>query len=154
ESVSYGFRERLREMERHPRILSAGLATVQPWLDIPELGSAVVIVADGDADLGREHCARLAAEGWARRRGDLPGPVPVEEAVRRAHDAADGLVVLSDSADSTTSGAPGDSTWVLRELLRYDWPRPALVTLVDPEVVEDARRAGVDNDLDALLGGK
>lgn len=154
ESVSYGFRERLQELERHPKILAAGLATVQPWLDIPEFGSAVVVVADDDADLAREQSAGLAADVWARRRDYLPDLVPVDEAVRRAHDAADGLVVLSDSADSTTSGAPGDSTWVLRELLRHDWPRPALVTLVDPEVVEDARRAGIGNDLDALLGGK
>jgi microcystin degradation protein MlrC len=153
-SVSYGFREMLQELERHPRILSAGLATVQPWLDIPDLGSALVVVADGDADLAREQCARLAAEVWARQREYLPELVPVEEAVRRAHAEADGLVVLSDSADSTTSGAPGDSNWVLRELLRYDWPRPALVALVDPEVVESARRAGIGNDLDTLLGGK
>jgi microcystin degradation protein MlrC len=154
ESVSYAFRERLQEMERHPKILSAGLATVQPWLDIPELGSAVVVVADGDADLAREQCARLASEVWARRRDYLPELVPVEEAVRQARAEAGGLVILSDSADSTTSGAPGDSTWVLRELLRYDWPRPAPVTLVDPEVVDEARRAGIGSDLDALLGGK
>jgi microcystin degradation protein MlrC len=64
------------------------------------------------------------------------------------------LVVLSDSADATTSGAPGDSNWVLRELLRHDWPRPALVTLVDPEIVETARRRGVGAELTAEVGGK
>src|SRR5947209_8113286 len=47
-SVSFGFRERLQALERRPAILSAGLATVQPWLDIPDLGSAVLDVADGD----------------------------------------------------------------------------------------------------------
>src|SRR5205823_524235 len=49
-SVSYNLRERLEALEANPRILAAGLATVQPWLDIPELGSAVVIVAE-DAEL-------------------------------------------------------------------------------------------------------
>ncbi|HZY84083.1 MAG TPA: M81 family metallopeptidase, partial [Gemmataceae bacterium] len=121
-SVSHGLRLRLQELEADSRVLSAGLATVQPWLDIPELGSSVLVVTDGDADLARSECARLAAEVWERRREYLPELVPVAEAVRVAHDNADGLVVLSDSADSTTSGAPGDSNWVLRELLRYDWP--------------------------------
>jgi microcystin degradation protein MlrC len=152
--VSYGFRQRVQELETGSRILSAGLATVQPWLDIPDLGSAVLVVADGDGELARRECARLAAEVWERRREYLPELVPVAEAVRAAHENADGLVVLSDSADATTSGAPGDSNWVLRELLRYDWPRPALVTLVDPELVEAARQRGVGAELSAALGGK
>jgi microcystin degradation protein MlrC len=61
--------------------------------------------------------------------------------------------VLGDGADATTSGAPGDSTHVLRELLRYDWPRPALVTLVAPEVVAAAQALGVGGELCAALGG-
>lgn len=153
-SVSHGLRRQLQELEADPRILAAGLATVQPWLDIPELGSAVVVVADRDAALARSSCSRLAAEVWQRRRDYLPELVPVAEAVRQAHDLAEGgLVVLSDSADSTTSGAPGDSTHVLAELLKYHWPRPALVTLVAPEVVEEARRHGVGAELTTPLGG-
>ncbi len=152
-SVSHAFKQRLQELERQPPVLAAGLATVQPWLDVPELGTAVVVVTDGDADLAAAACGEVAAEVWRRRRDYLPELVPVEDAVRQAHQEAGGLVVLSDSADATTSGAPGDSTWVLGELLKYDWPRPALVTLVSPEVVEEARRAGVGADLTATLGG-
>ena len=55
--------KRCKRWEREPRILAAGLATVQPWLDIPGLGSAVVVVTDGDADLARERCARTGGVG-------------------------------------------------------------------------------------------
>ena len=75
---------------------------------------------------------------WQRRRDYLPELTPLEDAVRQAHQT-DGLCILSDSADATTAGAPGDSTWLLRELVKYDWPRPALVTLVAPEVVAEAQ---------------
>ncbi len=153
-SVSYALRERLQELERDPRLLAAGLATVQPWLDIPELGSAVVIVANGDGELARTICGEFAADVWRRRRDYLPELISVADGVRFAHENNEGLVVLSDSADSTTSGAPGDSNWVLRELLRYDWPRPALVTLVDSDLVEAARQRGVGEELTAELGGK
>jgi microcystin degradation protein MlrC len=153
-SVSHGIRLRLQEMESQPRILSAGLATVQPWLDIPDLGAAVVVVADGEQSLAHSLCGELAEEIWRRRREYLPELVPVAEAVRQAHDIRDGLVVLSDSADSTTSGAPGDSTWVLRELLKYDWPRPALVTVVAPEVVALAQERGPGAELVVPVGGK
>jgi microcystin degradation protein MlrC len=153
ESVGYRFRERLQETEKDPRILSAGLATVQPWLDIPDLGSSVLVVSDGDPELAQSCCAELAAEVWNRRRDYLPELTPLADAVRQAHEIADGLVVLSDCADSTTSGAPGDSTWVLRELLRYDWRGPALVTLVSPEVVARAREVRIGKELTATLGG-
>lgn len=152
-SVSHAFRKRLQEMEAQPTVLSAGLATVQPWLDIPELGSAVLVVSDGDAELASSLCSGLASEVWQRRRDYLPELTGLEEAVRQAHDNSSGLVVLSDSADSTTSGAPGDSTWVLRELLKYDWARPALVTFVAPDVVTEAARRGVGAQWQTPLGG-
>ena len=153
-SVSFAFRQRLAELESRPRVLAAGLATVQPWLDIPEFGSAVLVVTDADGGLAETECGRLAADVWQHRRDYLPELVEVEQGVRDAFDRASGLTVLSDSADATTSGAPGDSTWVLRELLKYDWPRPALVTLVAPEVVDEARRLGAGAELTTPLGGK
>lgn len=152
-SVSHALRLRLQAMEAQPTVLTAGLATVQPWLDIPELGSAVLVTSDGDEHLARSLCDELAELLWNRRHDYLPELVPLEAAVREAHEARDGLVVLSDSADSTTSGAPGDSTWLLRELLKYGWPRPALVTLVSPEVVDLARQRGVGAELTTPLGG-
>jgi microcystin degradation protein MlrC len=152
-SISYSFRQKVQALEAEPKILSAGVATVQPWLDIPELGSAVMVVSDGARAAAQARCAELAAMVWQHRRAYRPTLVPVADAVREAFETRDGLVVLSDSADSTTSGAPGDSTWVLRELLKYDWPRPALVTLVAPEVVAEAQRRGVGADLTTPLGG-
>jgi microcystin degradation protein MlrC len=135
-------------------VLTAGLATVQPWLDVPDLGSAAVVVTDGDAELARRRCAELAAHVWERRRDYLPDLVSVEEGVRTANAEADGLVVLSDSADATTSGAPGDSSHLLRAMAKCGWPRPALVTLVDPELVAEAARRGVGAEFVAALGGK
>ncbi len=153
-SVSHALRERLETLERQPGILSAGLATVQPWLDIPEMGSSAIVVTESDGSLAGRTCEEIAAEVWRRRREYLPELVSVEDGVRAAHENKEGLVVLSDSADSTTSGATGDSTAVLSELLKYDWPRPALVTLVDPDLVEMARQRGIGAEMTTEVGGK
>jgi microcystin degradation protein MlrC len=152
-SVSYALRERLQALEAQPNILSVGLATVQPWLDVPELGSAVVVTAT-DPELAARVCREIAAEVWRRRYEYLPELVSVADGVRTAYENQEGLVVLSDSADSTTSGATGDSTAVLRELLKYDWPRPALVTLVDADAVEIARQQGRGAEITTEVGGK
>jgi microcystin degradation protein MlrC len=153
-SVSYALRERLQTLERQPGILTAGLATVQPWLDIPELGTSVVMVTEGDAGLAARTCTEIAAEVWRQRRDYLPELVSVADGVRAAYENEKGLVVLSDSADATTSGATGDSTAVLSKLLRYDWLRPALVTLVDADAVEMARQRGVGAEITTEVGGK
>jgi microcystin degradation protein MlrC len=152
-SVSHGFRECLQAWETEPRVLCAGLATVQPWLDIPELGSAVLVTTDGDPALAATLASELGAEVWRRRREYLPTLLEVEDAVRAAHAQSEGLTVLGDGADATTSGSTGDGTALLQELVRYDWPRPALVPLVAPELVAEARRRGVGAEWDALLGG-
>jgi microcystin degradation protein MlrC len=153
-SVSYALRERLQAIEGEAGILCAGIATVQPWLDIPELGSSVVVVGEGDGEIARKRCGEIAAEVWRRRRDYLPELVSVKDGVRMAYDNPSGLVVLSDSADATTSGSTGDSTEVLSEMLLYDWPGPALVTLVDPDAVESAQRLGVGATDTWELGGK
>ncbi|HEX5103012.1 MAG TPA: M81 family metallopeptidase [Pirellulaceae bacterium] len=152
-SVSFAFRERLQALEREPGILAAGIATVQPWLDIPELGSAVLVVAEGDNPATQTACDRLASELWQRRRDYLPELTPLPKAVHLARECREGLVVLSDSADATTSGAPGDSTWLLGELLKYEWPRGALVTLVSPAAVDLAAQAGAGYSRSFTLGG-
>jgi microcystin degradation protein MlrC len=153
QSISHQFKQQLVALEAAPGILAAGLATVQPWLDIPELGTAVVVVADNDHARASAACAGLADAFWQRRREYLPSLVPVNEAVRRAHENHAGLTVLSDSSDATTSGAPGDSTWLLAELLKYNWQRLALVTLVAPEVVTAAERLDAGGEFHGPVGG-
>jgi microcystin degradation protein MlrC len=155
DSVSHSLRQHLVRLEQTPGILTAGLATVQPWLDIPELGSAVIVVSDNQTELARDSCRELADHVWDRRRDYLPELLEAEDAVAQAHElCAEGLVVISDSADATTSGAPGDSTYLLHEMLQYDWPRPALVTLVDAGLVEQLHDQAPGVTWKGRVGGK
>jgi len=151
--VSVDLKRALVELETQPTVLTAGLATVQPWLDIPDFGSSVLVTTDGDEQLARRSCAMIAAELWRRRCEYLPQLVTIEDAVAKAHANPTGLVVLSDAADATTSGAPGDSVWILRELLKYTWPREALVTLVSPATVALATQLGSGQAIHTRLGG-
>jgi microcystin degradation protein MlrC len=151
--ISVDLKRRLQELEARPEVLAAGLATVQPWLDIPDLGSATIVTTDGDPHLAADLARELATELWQRREEYLPELLSVEDAVARAHSNPAGLVVLSDAADATTSGAPGDSVWVLEELLKRDWPRPVLVTIVAPDIVQGAEKLGVGGRWSGSIGG-
>src|SRR5439155_163920 len=69
--------------------------------------------------------------------------------------AADGRpVVLADIADNTGGGAAGDTTEILRELLRVG-ARPATVACVwDADAVQACARAGVGATVTVDVGGK
>ncbi len=153
DSVSFDHCNRLRELERLSGVLTVGLATVQPWLDIPELGTSVIVVTDDDESRSEELATKFASQVWESRDRYMPTLTEPADAVRAAFETP-GLVVLSDPADATTSGAPGDSTHLLRELLKHDWRRQVLVPLVSPEIVDVAKSATVGETLNIEVGGK
>jgi len=59
---------------------------------------------------------------------------------------------LAESSDSTGSGSPGDSTGVLKHLVRAPLTGPAAIFLVDPAAVETAIKAGVGSTVTLNVG--
>jgi microcystin degradation protein MlrC len=133
----------------------ATVFAVQPWLDVAEMGFAAVVVTDDDPALATDLACRLARAAWNERdafmRIEL---VPVEEAIQRALAAPEGPIVLSDCADGTGAGSPGDATAVIAALLAADPPVPAYVCVRDAEAAAEAARLGVGARFDGFVGGK
>lgn len=144
-----------REMEERPGVVSVSTFPMQPWLDVPEAGWTAVVYTDDDPCLAQELAAELANKAWALREKmwELDRLSP-QEAIRQAVAAVEGPIVLTDSGDCVSSGAPGDSTCLLKEMLKQNVGGPAFMTMFDPEVVELALAAGVGSEVTALVGGK
>jgi len=64
-----------------------------------------------------------------------------------------GTVILTDAADATSSGAPGDSNAILRALVARGYPKRALAPIVDPPAVRAAFAAGVGSTVTTEVGG-
>ena len=71
----------------------------------------------------------------------------------RLAEETEGLTVFSDAADSTASGASGDSNAILKGLLQYNYSKRALIPIVDAPAVEAAYRTGVGGRFTWPLGG-
>lgn len=144
----------MREAEARGECLLANLYPVQPWLDVPQLASSVVVATDGDPA-----AANAVADRYAARFGELRDALgerrwqPERVAIKVAALERAPLVI-SDAADSTNSGAPGDSAVLLRAFLESGAPGPILLSLVDPIAAEACGRAGVGCSLTLPLGGK
>lgn len=135
--------------------LAVSLFPVQPWLDIPDLGYAALVVTDNDPDGARRIAAALADEAWRRRVECDPKLTTLGDAIRRALAAERGPVVVGDSGDAPSGGAPGDSNAVLAALLAHradQTGRTVLLTLVDAAAVRMAHENGVGAQVTLSLG--
>lgn len=144
-----------REMETRPGVVSASCFPMQPWLDIPEGGWAAVVVTNDNRQRAEELAAELAQLAWDLRENFWrQDSIPPEAAIRRAVAAENGLIILSDTGDSVFGGASGDSTVILREMLRQNITQTALVPMADTEAVDIAINAGEGSTITVKLGGK
>lgn len=133
---------------------SVGLFPVQPWLNVCDLATSVLVYG-GDARTVVAAADELAGALWARRAAFFDFPMlPPAEAVAAALAATTGPVILSDAADSTGSGATGDSTAILAALLAAGDCRPAFVSVVDPGVAALCHERGAGGELEVAVGGK
>jgi microcystin degradation protein MlrC len=147
--------DRAREYETMPGVVSVSPFPMQPWLDVPEGGWATVVITNNDQALAEQLADEHARMVWEMRdQFWVYESIPVAQAVEQAVAAERGVVLLSDTGDSVFGGAPGDSTHILRELLRQQVNQSALVPIVDAEVVAQAINAGIGSTITAQLGGK
>src|SRR5918993_5670781 len=116
------------------------------------MGFATVAVSDGDGALAEQVARELANLAWAERDAFMETELaPISEAIARA-GAIDGPVVLSDLADGTGAGSPGDATAVIAALLNAELREPAFVCVRDAIAAEIAITAGEGADVALEVG--
>ena len=115
-------------------------------------GSSVLIVAERDTT---KEANELADYFWSHRDEFNPKPLNPKEAIDEAlSKVKDGYVIINEATDNPGSGCPGDGTHLLRELVERDIPQTVYMFILDPEVAEQAHKAGVGSFIDIKVGGK
>ncbi len=135
-----------------PGVLDASAFSVQPWLDVYDVASSVLVITDGDRATAEREADSLAEAFWQRRHEFDLDLEPTDEAIRRALASDERPFVLADSADAPSSGAPGDSTAVLKALLDAMPSKDCLLNIVDRGAVDAMVRAGVGQEVTLRLG--
>ena len=149
-----GFVDHIRQLERQEGVLSISIVHGFPWGDVPDMGTKVLVYTDADQCLSNELASGLAASLSRVCREQLSIPLDVDKSIEQALAVREGPVVLADSADNPGGGAPGDSTFILRQLINRHVPNSAVGPLWDPMAVKVAFEAGVGAHIVMRIGGK
>jgi microcystin degradation protein MlrC len=148
------FIDHIQSLEGEDGVLSISIAHGFPWADVHDLGTKVLVVTDADQRMG-DALAEELGRALFDMRHDLNAPyLNIDSGLDKARAARDGPVVLADTSDNPGGGAPGDSTFVLQEILRRDVRNACLGPLYDPGAVRICHEAGSGARLCLRIGGK
>ncbi|MFT4555965.1 MAG: M81 family metallopeptidase [Planctomycetales bacterium] len=142
-----------QQVEASEEGLAAAVMWGNPFTDVPELRSNVIVVTDGDEAVAADHAVNIANRFLSHHEKMQVPLTSLEESVRLASQVTSGTVVMMDAADATSSGASGDSNAILRELIRQDYQGRSLSPVIDPEAVRRAFAAGVGAAVRTTIGG-
>ncbi|MEX2630311.1 MAG: M81 family metallopeptidase [Tistlia sp.] len=144
-----------RSGERRPALRDVSICNVNPFVDAPGAGQAVLVTADGDARTAEAVARDLAERLWAARDLFVERLPSVEETLARVRTERDRRpFVLGDQGDRVLAGAPGDSPALLRALLDCAPDLRAALPIVDPEAVARCTAAGEGATLGLEVGGR
>jgi microcystin degradation protein MlrC len=149
-----GFVDRMSQLEGRDGIISVSLAHGFPWGDVEDVGTKIVVVADGDRGKAA-HLSRTLGEQFFAMREDLASRfLTMDEAIDRALRIEEGPAVIADVSDNPGGGAPGDATFFLRRLLDRGIAGAASGYYWDPMAVRACAEAGIGARLSLRVGGK
>jgi microcystin degradation protein MlrC len=139
--------------ERKGMAEAVSIFPVQPWMDIDEMGASVVTVTNGEPSAAQRQADILGRRFWETKSEFEVSLSPPRGAIAQALAMEGGPIVLAESSDSTGSGSPGDSTGILKHLVKARLTGAAAIFLVDPSAVAKAFEAGVGATISAEIGG-
>ncbi|WP_131195656.1 M81 family metallopeptidase [Lichenihabitans psoromatis] len=152
------FVDRMKAMQGRDGILSISLIHGFMAADVPELGTRMLVITDGEPAKAAEVAKRLGLEIFALRGTTAMPMLETEAGLDRAvalSVAAPGKpVVVADVWDNPGGGVAGDGTLILRRILERQIDNVAVATIWDPMAVTFCLAAGEGARLMLRFGGK
>ena len=142
-----------KRLESNANILVANVAAGYPYADVSEAGPSFVVVTNNNLQLAQTEADRLAGMLWDIRNQLTLNLPDASNAVQQAILYHEHPVILVEMGDNIGGGSPGDSTFILEELIRQK-ASGFVVVLCDPQGVQTCIEAGVGNEVSLQVGGK
>ena len=148
--------EMAEKFEREvPGMLSVQVFNGQPWIDEPYMGPSIVVTHATDVEVAKQY-ADILADKFYKVRHDfkfLIEAVEPQEAIKRAMEAEESQVFLSDSGDNTTAGAAGDNAYMIKRLQEAGATNVLIAGIADEVACDTCYQANIGDVLTLEVGG-
>jgi len=139
-------------MLQTPGVLSNSIVLGFPYADVPEMGSATLVVTDNDQALAQRLADELGRQMWEQREAFAGSFISMDDAVDRAA-ALNGPVCLLDMGDNVGGGSTADGTHLAHVLNRKN-VGPSFICICDPQAAREAQAAGAGAQVALTIAGR
>jgi microcystin degradation protein MlrC len=148
------FVEKIKSLEGKNGVLSISVAHCFPYGDVADIGTKVLVITDDRREYGDKLAAELGMELFQMRERLAPQLLSIDRALDRALKSKKRPVVIAEPADNAGGGAPGDSTFFLKAMLKRRMSEAAFGPIWDPIAVKLCFAAGIGATFALRFGGK
>ncbi len=150
--------DRIKQLQGQAGVLSISVIHGFMAGDVPDMGTQLLVITDGDAEGGQRLAQTLGQELFALRGRTMVRQYGIDagldEALRVAATAPGRPVVVADVWDNPGGGVAGDGTLILHRMRARGLDDIALAPLWDPVAVSFCQAAGIGGQLQLRFGGK
>jgi len=142
--------------EEDPSVLEIGLCAGFAWSDLAEAGPSVTVITDGDEAKAEKIAKEFADFIWETRAENtvpLLSLSELEEKIRSG-PSGKGPLVIGDTTDNPGGGGYGDGVRLLETMIAAGNGNAVLAAICDPEVADQAHKAGTGASIKVSLGAK
>lgn len=139
------------ELSRQQGILSISILLGFPYADVEEMGTSIIVVADGDPELAHtvgkelETYILVNKECFVGKKNDVAGAIGLVEGSEKP-------VLLLDMGDNIGGGSPGNNCCLL-EALEADGRYAYFICIYDPRAVSQASVYSPGDVFELLIDG-
>jgi len=147
-----------KELERESGVISISLIHGFMWADMPDIGAGIIyITRDSDVDIERE--MMFLAQDFANAREETMKLRKSFSEISELIESAPAMsihkpFVIADTCDNPGGGSPGDSTFILEEILDQNLTGYVLGIFYEPELTKKLSDHEVGDVVDVTIGGK
>tara|TARA_B100000809_G_scaffold176494_1_gene173897 strand:- start:299 stop:1777 length:1479 start_codon:yes stop_codon:yes gene_type:complete len=144
--------ELAEQLRKRDGILSISILQGFPYADVPEMGSSLLAISEGDDGSAEIALKELSAHLWNSRSQFDGAGVDLETSMETLKKNS-GRTCLLDMGDNVGGGSPADGTLLAQALMTHQVGR-SFVCLYDPQATELACVAGIGQSVVLQMGGK
>ena len=110
------------------------------------------MITNSDNEKDNNILKNISLDFWNAKDMMIENVIDINSALKSIKNK-DGVFTFTDAADSPSSGATGDSNFIIKSILDFGYNGKSIIPIVDSELVKKAHKLGTGCKIKSKIGG-